>query len=49
MRRRMRRRLLWSAVLLGLLVVLAAVSALRLGFWTRDVVLGRARLAGSSA
>jgi len=44
----MRRRLLWSAVLLGLLVLLATVSALRVGLWTRDAVLGRARLAGPS-
>jgi hypothetical protein len=42
----MRRRLFWSAVLLGLVLLLAVVSALRLGFWARDVALGRARLAG---
>jgi hypothetical protein len=49
MRRRLRRRLLWSALLLGLLVLLAVVSALRLGCWARDIVLGRARLATPSA
>jgi hypothetical protein len=35
-RRRMRRRLLWAGVLLGLALLLAAVTALRFGAWARD-------------
>jgi hypothetical protein len=35
-RRRLRRRLLWTGVLTGLLVLLAAVSALRAVVWARD-------------
>jgi hypothetical protein len=37
-RRRLRRRLLWAGVLLGLVVVLAAASAVRVGLWTRDEI-----------
>lgn len=45
-RRRMRRRLLWAGVLLGLALLLAAVTALRFGMWAleetgRVVSLGR--------
>jgi hypothetical protein len=35
-RRRLRRRLLWTGVLTGLLVLLAAISVLRAGMWARD-------------
>jgi hypothetical protein len=35
-RRRMQRRLLWLGVLLGLALLLAAVTALRLGVWACD-------------
>ena len=38
-RERRRRRLLWAGVLLGLVALLAAVSALRVGLWTRDEVV----------
>jgi hypothetical protein len=34
-RRRLRRRLLWAGVLLGLVVLLATVSVLRIGLWAR--------------
>jgi len=37
-RRRQRRRLLWAGVLLGLTLVLAAVTALRFGAWVREEV-----------
>jgi hypothetical protein len=35
-RRRLLRRLLWASVLAGLVVLLAAVSVLRVGLWVRD-------------
>ena len=34
--RRIRRRLFWGAVLLGLLVLVAVVSVLRVALWARD-------------
>jgi hypothetical protein len=37
-RRRLRRRLLWAGVLVGLVLVLATVSALRAALWTRDLL-----------
>jgi hypothetical protein len=37
-RRRLRRRLLWAGVLLGLVVLLATVTALRLCVWGRDLL-----------
>jgi uncharacterized membrane protein len=42
-RRRLRRRLLWAGVLLGLVVLLATVSVVRVGLWaTRRGGVGRA-------
>jgi hypothetical protein len=38
-RRRLRRRLLWAGVLVGLLLVLAAVSVLRAMIWMRDEII----------
>jgi hypothetical protein len=35
-RQRTRRRMLWAGVLLGLVLLLATVSALRVGLWARD-------------
>jgi len=35
-RRRLRMRLLWAGLLLGLVVLLAAVSALRVAVWARQ-------------
>jgi hypothetical protein len=45
-RRSVRGRLLWAGVLFGLVLLLVAVSALRIAVWTRDeaarlVPLGR--------
>jgi hypothetical protein len=37
-RRRLRRRLLWAGVLLGLVLLLATVSVARVALWTRDVL-----------
>lgn len=37
-RQRLRRRLLWAGVLLGLILLLATVSALRVALWTRDLL-----------
>ena len=37
-RKRQRRRLLWAGVLLGLVLLVAATSVLRLGLWARDAV-----------
>jgi hypothetical protein len=37
-RRRLRRRLLWAGVLVGLVLLLATVSAMRVALWTRDVL-----------
>jgi hypothetical protein len=37
-RRRLRRRLLWAGVLLGLVLLLATVSAVRLMLGTRDAL-----------
>jgi hypothetical protein len=37
-RQRQRRRLLWAAVLLGLVLVVAATSVLRIGLWARGEV-----------
>ena len=37
-RRRLRRRLLWAGVLLGLVLLLLAVSVLRACAWSRDVL-----------
>lgn len=34
--RRIKRRLLWAAVLFGLALLLCAVSVLRVGVWARD-------------
>ena len=42
-RRRLRRRLLWAGVLLGLLFLLAALSMLRAGFWARSRLTAHAR------
>lgn len=41
-RRRLRRRLLWAGVLLGLVVLLATVSVLRVGLWARQRTQGLA-------
>ena len=38
-RRRMRRRLLWAGVLLGLVLLLATVSVMRVALWTRDALV----------
>lgn len=35
-RKRQRRRLVWAGVLLGLALLVAATSALRLVLWTKD-------------
>ena len=40
-RRRVRRRLLWAGVLLGLVLVLGAVSVIRLGVWARGSITGQ--------
>lgn len=52
-RRRARRRLLWGGVLLGLVLLVAAVSVLRAGLWARDkavqVVPSRRRKHGAFA
>jgi hypothetical protein len=37
-RRRLRRRLLWAGVLLGLVLLLATVSVMRVALWTRSAV-----------
>jgi hypothetical protein len=37
-RRRQRRRLIWAGALLGLVLLLATVSVLRVAVWTRDVL-----------
>jgi hypothetical protein len=37
-RRRQRRRLIWAGALLGLVLLLATVSALRFAVWTRDLL-----------
>jgi hypothetical protein len=39
-RRRLRRRLLWAGVFLGVVLLYATVSALRACLWCRDVVVG---------
>jgi hypothetical protein len=47
-RRRLRRRLLWAGVLLGLVLVVATASTLRLALWARDHLVaaaGRIRFA----
>ena len=41
-RRRLRRRLLWAGVLLGLVLLLVAVSALRVCAWGRDLLTDNA-------
>jgi hypothetical protein len=38
-RRRLRRRLLYAGLLFGLVLLLAAVSAMRVGVWARDEVV----------
>jgi hypothetical protein len=38
-RRRLRRRLLWAGLLLGLMLLLAVVSALRIGIRTRGLLV----------
>jgi hypothetical protein len=38
-RRRLRRRLLWAGVLLGLLLLLTTVSVVRAGIWARETLL----------
>jgi len=37
-RRRLRRRLIWAGALLGLVLLLATVSVLRVAVWTRDLL-----------
>jgi len=48
-RRRLRRRLLWAGVLLGLVLLLVAVSALRLCAWGRDCLTDNASRLGRRA
>jgi hypothetical protein len=38
-RRRQRRRLIWAGALLGLVLLLATVSVVRVAVWTRDLLL----------
>ena len=38
-RRRLRWRLLWAGLLLGLVLLVVAVSALRIGIRTRDLLV----------
>ena len=38
-RRRLRRRLLWAGILLGVVLLLATVSVMRVALWTRDALL----------
>jgi len=45
-RRRLRRRLLWAGVLLGLVLLLVAVSVLRFCAWGRDLVTDNASRSG---
>ena len=40
-RQRVRRGFLWAGVLLGLMLLLAAVSVIRLGVWARDSLTGQ--------
>ena len=40
-RQRVRRGLLWAGVLLGLMLLLAAVSVIRLGVWARGSITGQ--------
>ena len=42
-RRRLRRRLLWAGVLLGLVLVVAGLSLLDAGLWVRDQVVAAGR------
>jgi len=42
-RRRLQRRLLWAAVLLGLVLLYAACSAMRGWFWARNAVVAAVR------
>jgi hypothetical protein len=42
-RRRLRRRLLWAGVFLGLVLVLAVASTMRACLWCHDVVVGAVR------
>jgi len=37
-RRRQRRRLIWAGALLGLVLLLATVSVVRVAVWTRDLL-----------
>jgi hypothetical protein len=42
-RRRLRRRLFWTGVLLGLVLLVATVSALRVCMWGRDYLVSAGR------
>ena len=42
-RRRLRRRFVWAVVLLGLVLLLATVSVLRVGIWMRSQLMAAAR------
>jgi hypothetical protein len=41
--RAMQRRLLWTSVVFGLLLLVAVVSVLRAGLWVRDGLVPRPR------
>ena len=42
-RRRLRRRLLWAGVLLGLVLLVTALSVLNAALWVRDQVVAAGR------
>jgi hypothetical protein len=48
-RRRLRRRLIWAGVLLGLALVVATVSVLRAGLWARDGLVRTTRFAEAAS
>ena len=43
-RRRLRRRLIWAAAVLGLVLLYVGVTMLRVCVWSRDVLAQRPRL-----
>ena len=45
-RRRLKRRLFWTGVVFALLVIYVALSVVRLGMATRDLITRKARPAG---
>ena len=45
-RRRLKRRLFWTGVIVAFMLLYVVLSVARFSLWTRDLVTGKARLAG---